>query len=85
MLPGMNAQGPNEDPELSSMRISAVPRAREREGKAGMEGPGMEDVMRQQQEQQIWWVVSWTCQQDGKVVAGLTARLRQGWFYILVP
>jgi hypothetical protein len=45
----------------------------------------MEDVMRQQQEQQTWWVVSWTCRQDGKVVAGLTARLRQGWFYILVP
>ena len=45
----------------------------------------MEDVMRQQQEQQTWWVVSWTCQQDGKAVAGLTARLPQGWFYILFP
>lgn len=29
------------------MRIFAVPRAREREGKVGMGGPGMEDVMRQ--------------------------------------
>ena len=35
--PERNAQGPNESPELSSMRIFAVvPRAREREGKAGM-------------------------------------------------
>jgi hypothetical protein len=35
--PERNAQGPNEDRGLlSSMRISAVLRAREREGKAGM-------------------------------------------------